>query len=182
MRLLGRSLSTRFIALSSPLLREFSKSSRGDGHGRIFLGRFVPHFSLVSHGVQNIHRIGFGDICPGNPDFLGRVFLTVFPLVGLGFFCGPILDLASSWKSQFPGGSLSLVTFTLAIGVSMLTVLEGLEFTEALHLCVVLGTTIGYVDDVGGVVTRTLQSSILQYRSGLVGTETLHHHQILGAL
>lgn len=85
------------------------------------------------------HRIGFGDICPGKTDLVGRIFLTVLPILGLGFFCGPILDLSSSWQRQIPGGSLALGTFTIAMGVSMLTTLEGLSYPEAIHLCVITG-------------------------------------------
>ena len=79
--------------------------------------------------------VGFGDICPGdfsNP--LGNVFLLVLPIMGLGFFCGPILTMASSWQNRVPGGVLSLGSVTLALGVSMLTVLEGMELKDAIHL------------------------------------------------
>lgn len=89
-------------------------------------------------------RIGFGDICPGETDIVGQIFLTLPPLFGLGFFCGPILELASSWQNQIPGGVLSVGSVTLAIGVSVLTALEGYSISEAIHLCVMTGTTIGY--------------------------------------
>lgn len=69
----------------------------------------------------------------------------MFPLIGLGFFCGPILVLASSWRKQVPGGPITLAVFALGMGVSMFTAIENLSITEALHFCVVLGTTIGYV-------------------------------------
>ena len=91
-----------------------------------------------------IHRIGFGDICPGNDiDAEGRLFLTIFPILGLGFFCGPILQLAASWRTQVPGGPLTVVAFTLAVGIALLTSIEGMEITDALHFCIVMGTTIG---------------------------------------
>ena len=83
--------------------------------------------------------VGFGDICPGEPDIFGRIFLTILPLFGLGFFCGPLLDLASLWQRQVPGGVLALGTFTIAMGVSMLTVVEGMSLPEAIHLCVITG-------------------------------------------
>ena len=86
----------------------------------------------------------FGDICPGETDIIGNIFLTILPLFGLGFFCGPILDIASSWQSSVPGGVVSIGSLTLAIGVSVLTVLEGYSISEAIHLCVITGTTIGY--------------------------------------
>ena len=85
--------------------------------------------------------VGFGDICPGNySDPLGDVFLFVLPLMGLGFFCGPILTMSSSWQSRVPGGVLSLGSLTLALGVSMLTVFEGMALKDAIHLSIMTGT------------------------------------------
>jgi len=78
-------------------------------------------------------------------DIVGRIFLTIFPILGLGFFCGPILEIGASWRSQVPGGPLSIAAFTLAIGIGLFTTIEGMELTDALHFCIVLGTTIGYV-------------------------------------
>lgn len=102
--------------------------------------------------VMTLTTVGFGEICPGefsNP--LGDLFLMILPLLGLGFFSGPILTMASSWQTQFPGGVLSIGTLTLALGVSALTVLEGIEFKDAIHLTIHTGTTIGY----GNIVPRT---------------------------
>jgi len=96
--------------------------------------------------VMTLTTIGFGDICPGQTDFTGRIFLTFLPILGLGFFCGPLLELASSWQRQVPGGIVALASFTLALGVSMLTALEGFSYSDAAHLCVITGTTIGYGD------------------------------------
>ena len=89
-------------------------------------------------------RIGFGDICPSKEiDMTGRIFLTIFPILGLGFFCGPILEIAAFWRSQVPGGPLSVAAFTLVVGIALLTTIEGMDLTDALHFCIVLGTTIG---------------------------------------
>mmetsp|Transcript_23345 Transcript_23345/g.57446 ORF Transcript_23345/g.57446 Transcript_23345/m.57446 type:complete len:155 (-) Transcript_23345:47-511(-) len=79
-------------------------------------------------------------------DIVGRIFLTILPLFGLGFFCGPIMDLASSWQTMVPGGAFSVGSLTLMMGVSMLTTVEELSYSEAVHLCVITGTTIGYGD------------------------------------
>lgn len=96
------------------------------------------HFSVS-------HRVGFGDICPGEySDPLGDVFLLLLPLLGLGFFCGPILTMASFWQNRVPGGFLSLGSITLAMGVSLLTVFEGMPLKDAIHLSIITGTTIGY--------------------------------------
>ncbi|CAJ1966456.1 unnamed protein product [Cylindrotheca closterium] len=96
--------------------------------------------------VMSLTTVGFGDICPGETDVVGRIFLTMLPLFGLGFFCGPIMELASSWQNMVPGGALSVGTLMLVMGVSMLTTIEGLSYSEAVHLCVITGTTIGYGD------------------------------------
>jgi len=95
--------------------------------------------------VMTLTTVGFGDICPGdfsNP--LGDLFLLVLPLLGLGFFCGPILTMASEWQKRIPGGVVSVGSVTLALGVLALTVFEGMEFKEAIHLSIHTGTTIGY--------------------------------------
>lgn len=89
--------------------------------------------------VVTLTTVGFGDICPANPDTIGRIFLTILPLLGLGFFCGPILSMASSWTHQVPGGVLSLCAVTIAIGVSALTALEDMSVSDAIHLCIITG-------------------------------------------
>lgn len=109
-----------------------------DAEGNKFVNAFYC-------SVMTLTTIGFGDICPGNfSHSLGNIFLLTLPILGLGFFCGPILTLASSWQSRVPGGVLSLGSFTLALGVSMLTVIEGMELKDAIHLTFETGTTIGY--------------------------------------
>ena len=87
-------------------------------------------------------RIGFGDICPGDTGTFGRMFLTILPMVGLGFFCGPFLELASSWKDQVPGGLTALSSLTLALGVWLFSVLEGMSYSKAIHLSVITGNGI----------------------------------------
>ena len=95
--------------------------------------------SLLTRGTLLLVEFRFGDICPGETDVVGRIFLTILPLFGLGFFCGPIMDLASSWQNMVPGGALSVGTLTLMMGVSMLTTVEELSYSEAVHLCVITG-------------------------------------------
>mmetsp|Transcript_19912 Transcript_19912/g.25647 ORF Transcript_19912/g.25647 Transcript_19912/m.25647 type:complete len:233 (-) Transcript_19912:153-851(-) len=90
--------------------------------------------------------VGFGDICPGETIFFGKIFLVLFSLSGLGIFCGPIMDLASSWRYQIPGGIPTLASFTLGVGVLVFTTFEGLDQTDAIYASVITGTTIGYGD------------------------------------
>ena len=61
-------------------------------------------------------------------------------LLGLGFFCGPILNMASAWQKQVPGGVTSLFVLILAVGVYALSRLENMSMTDAAHLTVITGT------------------------------------------
>jgi hypothetical protein len=68
--------------------------------------------------------------------------MTVLPLLGLGFFCGPILEIASRWQNAVPGGLVSVMSLTVFLGVAVLSSLEGFSLSEAVHLCVITGTCI----------------------------------------
>jgi hypothetical protein len=83
--------------------------------------------------------IGFGDICPGETDVVGELFLTILSMTGIGFFCGPMLSVASQWKHQVPGGIVPLATMTFAMGMSLFTSLEGMTYGEAFRLCIATG-------------------------------------------
>ena len=112
----------------------------------------TPLVNAFYCSVMTLTTVGFGEICPGdfsNP--IGDLFLVVLPLLGLGFFSGPILTMASLWQRQVPGGAISIGTLILAVGVSALTVLEEIEFKDAIHMTIHTGTTIGY----GNIVPRT---------------------------
>lgn len=61
-------------------------------------------------------------------------------------FCGPVMNLASSWKEYIPGGIASLASFTLFLGVMLFTYLEEMSQSEAVYFAVITGTTIGYGD------------------------------------
>jgi hypothetical protein len=66
--------------------------------------------------------VGYGDICPGPDTSLeGKVFLIALSFLGLGFFCGPVMDFASSWHSEVPGGPLGLAAVTLGLAVALFT-------------------------------------------------------------
>ena len=85
------------------------------------------------------NSVGFCDICPGETNLAGKVFLILFSLCGLGIFCGPIMDLASSWRHQIPGGLPTLASFTIGIGVMVFTTFEGLAQTDAIYASVITG-------------------------------------------
>jgi hypothetical protein len=90
--------------------------------------------------------VGYGDICPADPDEVGKLFLVALSFAGLGFFCGPVMDFAASWKESVPGGVLGVAAVTIAIGVALFTQLEGWEPLDAAYYSVITGTTIGYGD------------------------------------
>lgn len=81
-----------------------------------------------------------GDICPGNLDPLGKLFIVLFALSGLGFFCGPLLEVASSWTKHVPGGLATLASLTLGIGVAVFSNIEGVSHSEALYASIITGT------------------------------------------
>jgi hypothetical protein len=85
-------------------------------------------------------RVGYGDVCPGQLGWEGRIFLVVYALGCIGFFCGPVLEiLSSTWRSHLPGGVLALASFVLAAGVAIFT-WEGYSQSEALYASVIVGT------------------------------------------
>ncbi|KAL7567613.1 hypothetical protein ACA910_000209 [Epithemia clementina (nom. ined.)] len=90
--------------------------------------------------------VGFGDICPGETNFFGKMFLVFFSLSGLGIFCGPIMEVASAWKNEIPGGLPTLASFTIGIGALLFTTIEGLAQMDAIYASVITATTIGYGD------------------------------------
>lgn len=87
----------------------------------------------------NTGSVGYGDICPGDLTIMGRIFLVGYTFGGLGMFCGPCMELASSWKEQVPGGTATLASLVLGIGATIFTMLEGLPQTEAIYASIVTG-------------------------------------------
>ena len=97
-------------------------------------------YILLSYEYCSLFSVGFGDICPGDfSDPWGDVFLLLLPLLGLGFFCGPMLTMTSTWQHRVPGGVGSLGSLVLAFGVSMFTIFEGMELKDAIHLSIHIG-------------------------------------------
>jgi Ion channel len=109
------------------------------------LYRKIPYLSICKKIYFS--RIGYGDICPGNLSSYGKLFLVVFVLCGMGMFCGPVMDITSSWRTQVPyGGVIVLSSVVLALGVIIFTSIEGVSNTDALYASIITGTTIGYGD------------------------------------
>jgi Ion channel len=102
------------------------------------LGHNFLMFYCVLQCILLADSIGYGDICPGDLTFIGRVFFVLFLFSGLGMFCGPIMDLASSWKKHVPGGFPALASLTVGIGAAIFS-LEGLSQSDAIYASIVTG-------------------------------------------
>lgn len=85
------------------------------------------------------YSVGFGDICPGELTLAGHIFLICFALSGLGMFCGPIMQITSSWQEDVPGGTTTIGVMALAMGVSVFTLLEGHTEMDALYASIITG-------------------------------------------
>jgi Ion channel len=96
---------------------------------------------LLVFGIVVLNRVGFGDICPGEIAGLGRAFIVLLALSGLGLFCGPILDLASSWKHTVPmGGRMALLSSTIATSIFLFSyVLQEMTESEAAYFSIIIG-------------------------------------------
>jgi len=65
---------------------------------------------------------------------------------GLGMFCGPIMDLTSSWHETI-GGKVALLSVTMLSAVFVFCyLLEEMSESEAAYFSIITGTTIGYGD------------------------------------
>lgn len=131
-------LSTVLLLLSQRRLKAFVDTSSG-----VFVQvqdlRRWPEQQL-SQKVFASSRIGFGDICPGDTNDFGKLFLVLYAFCGLGAFCGPVMDLASTWKVQLPGGWATLATFTIGLGAGIF-ILEGFSQGEAIYASFITGAS-----------------------------------------
>ena len=57
-----------------------------------------PAINAVYCATITLTTVGYGDICPASPDELGKLLLVLLSFTGLGFFCGPVMDLAATWS------------------------------------------------------------------------------------
>ncbi len=76
----------------------------------------------------------------------GRIFIIALSFFGLGMFCGPIMDLSSSWKERIPGGVIGPGIFALVSGIVLFTHIEDMSTIDAAYFTIITGTTVGYGD------------------------------------
>ena len=106
-------------------------------------------------------------------DIIGRAFIVVLSFCGLGMFCGPVMDSASSWTQDVPGGAIGAALTTLALGIGLFTVLEGFSETEAAYFTFIVGSTIGYGDkspssDAGKIAAAIFAILVINVTGGLL--------------
>lgn len=98
---------------------------------------------LTSWRSYNMPRdsVGYGDICPGDISGPGRTFIVLLAFSGLGMFCGPIMDLASSWKDNIPfGGTVALLSSTMVTAVFIFSyLLQEMSESEAAYFSIITG-------------------------------------------
>ena len=129
---------------------------------------------LTSYFTEAQYSVGFGDICPGaDMDIIGRTFIVLLSFCGLGMFCGPVMDFASSWTQDVPGGAIGAALTTLTLGVGLFTVLEGFTETEAAYFTFIVGSTIGYGDkspssDAGKIAAAIFAILVINVTGGLL--------------
>ena len=70
---------------------------------------------------------------------MGKVFIIMYVLCGLGFFCGPLLDITSSWMNHVPGGITTVTIVTVGIGVILFNHLEDISPSDAIYASVIVG-------------------------------------------
>ena len=101
-------------------------------------------FTLFTTSLKT-HSVGYGDICPGETDTNGKLFLLLFSFAGLGFIGGPIIQLGAAWRHALPGGRGALASFMLGLGVIIFTSVEGLEHFDAMYASIITGEWSGRV-------------------------------------
>ena len=106
-------------------------------------------------------------------DIIGRAFIVVLSFCGLGMFCGPVMDFASSWTQDVPGGAIGAALTTLALGIGLFTVLEDFSETEAAYFTFIIGSTIGYGDkspssDAGKIAAAIFAVLVINVTGGLL--------------
>lgn len=77
-------------------------------------------------------------------------------------FCGPVMDLSSSWQERIPGGVVGPGLFALGFGtILFMQIVDDLDWHSAIYFTMITGTTVGYGDicpstDLGRFATAIL--------------------------
>jgi Ion channel len=106
--------------------------------------------------------------------WIWRVFIVIMAFCGLGMFCGPVMELTSSWSTTVPGGMLALTILTIALGVAIFTyILEEMSELDAAYMSFITGTTIGYGDitptsDMAKIAVALYAIVVINVISGLI--------------
>lgn len=56
------------------------------------------------------------------------------------------MELASVWQRQAPGGSATLLSFTVGVGTAIFVWFEGLDQLEAVYASIVTGKSVGLTE------------------------------------
>mmetsp|Transcript_27431 Transcript_27431/g.54889 ORF Transcript_27431/g.54889 Transcript_27431/m.54889 type:complete len:207 (+) Transcript_27431:223-843(+) len=133
-----------------------------------------PWINAFYCSVITLTTVGYGDICPSDKmSHAGRIFIIALSFCGLGMFCGPIMDLSSSWKERIPGGIIGPGTFALASGIVLFTYFEGMSIIDAAYFTIITGTTVGYGDlgpktDFGRLATALFAILVVNVIGGML--------------
>lgn len=91
--------------------------------------------------MLTIHIIQ-GDICPDKKlATVSKLFIVLLVLAGLGFFCGPMLEMTSSWTTYVPGGLFTLASISIGVGVTLFSNLEGIPNSDAIYASFIVGAS-----------------------------------------
>lgn len=69
---------------------------------------------------------------------VGRIFLVILLLMGLGIF-GAVLEVFSYWRHHIPGGFVTMLSCIIGMGAAVFICLEGYSESEAIYASIITG-------------------------------------------